>query len=101
MNGQTVPLGRQFAAGLIAGTDDADPASASAAADGADGASAPDAATDGTPAASNFDWVLTNADEASAGLGSGRYAAVVTIPAALLGRGDLDRRARRPPRGRR
>ena len=80
VNGQTVPLGRQFAAGLIAGTDDADPASASAA---ADGASPTDAATDGTPAASNFDWVLTNADEASAGLGSGRYAAVVTIPASF------------------
>ncbi len=78
VDGQTVPLGRQFAAGLIAGTDDSDPASASAT---AVGTSAPDAATDDSPAASNFDWVLTNDDEASAGLSAGRYAAVVTIPA--------------------
>ena len=78
VNGQTVPLGRQFAAGLIAGTDDSDPASASAAADGAASA---DATTESTPAPSNFDWVLTNDDEASAGLNAGRYAAVITIPA--------------------
>ena len=78
VNGETVPLGRQFAAGLIAGTDDSDPASASAA---ADGTSTADATTESTPAPSNFDWVLTNDDEASAGLNAGRYAAVITIPA--------------------
>ncbi|MCD2443141.1 hypothetical protein LQ757_12730 [Agromyces sp. SYSU K20354] len=77
VDGQTVPLGRQFAAGLIAGTAGSDPGSASAA---ADGTSPTDATPDGTPAASNFDWVLTNDDEASAGLSAGRYAAVVTIP---------------------
>jgi putative membrane protein len=56
VNGSTVPLGRQFAAGLIEGPSD------------------PAAST------SNFTWVLTNGDEASLGLSSGRYAAVVTIP---------------------
>ncbi|MET0767935.1 MAG: YhgE/Pip family protein [Aeromicrobium sp.] len=54
VNGQTTPLGRQFAAGLIDGT--------------------------GSGAASNFTWVLTNDDEAADGLRSSRYAAVVTIP---------------------
>ncbi len=49
---QTVPLGRQLAGGLVDG-------------DGSD---------------TNFSWVLTDADDASSGLGSGRYAAVVTIP---------------------
>ena len=79
VNGQTVPLGRQFAAGLIGGGRGADTAataakcqsgsdaSASAAAVGHERGS--DAATE-RPAtdASNFDWVLTNDDEAAAGL---------------------------------
>jgi putative membrane protein len=52
INKQTVPLGRQLAGGLVNG-------------DGSD---------------TNFSWVLTDADDASNGLGSGRYAAVVTIP---------------------
>lgn len=56
VNGNTVPLGRQFAAGLIEGPSD--PAEST----------------------SNFTWVLTNGDEASLGLSTGRYAAVVTIP---------------------
>ncbi len=51
LNGQTVPLGRQLSAELI----DAD-------------------------ANQNFTWVLADASHASAGLSSGRYAAVVTIP---------------------
>jgi putative membrane protein len=51
VSGQTVPLGRQLAGGLVAGNVD-----------------------------QNFDWVLTDADDASAGLKSGVYAAVVTIP---------------------
>ena len=59
VNGTTVPLGRQFAAGLIAGTTNAD-------------------AQQAPP--NNFSWILTNDDEAKSGLASGRYAAVVTIP---------------------
>ena len=55
LDGQTVPLGRQLAGGLVAGPD-------------------------GDSAARNFDWVLTDAADAAAGLGSGRYAAVVTVP---------------------
>lgn len=55
LNGQTVPLGRQFAAGLIDGGDD-------------------------VASNENFSWNLTAADDAAAGLKSGRYAAVVTIP---------------------
>ncbi|HEY0239002.1 MAG TPA: YhgE/Pip family protein [Friedmanniella sp.] len=55
---QTVPLGRQLAGGLV---------------DGASGSG--DQKSD-----TNFAWVLTDAADASDGLGSGRYAAVVTIP---------------------
>ena len=51
LNGQTVPLGRQLSAQLI----DAD-------------------------SSQNFTWVLADASHATAGLNSGRYAAVVTIP---------------------
>ncbi len=56
IDGQLVPLGRQMAAGLAE----------------------PDAldTVDGT----TFDWVLTDAGDAAAGLQDGRYAAVVTIP---------------------
>lgn len=61
VNDKTVPLGRQFAAGLIAG--------------GQSGS--------GPGTGQNFDWVLTNDAEAAGGLSSGRYAAVVTIPAAF------------------
>jgi putative membrane protein len=63
VNGKTVPLGRQFAAGLIAG-------SANASASGATSNANP----------SNFDWILTNDDDAKAGLLDGRYVASVTIP---------------------
>ena len=51
---QTVPLGRQLAGGLVTGGDTAE--------------------------GKNFDWVLTDAKDATAGLQSGHYAAVVTIP---------------------
>ncbi|MFL6026469.1 MAG: YhgE/Pip family protein [Friedmanniella sp.] len=51
LEGTTVPLGRQLAGGLVT----ADPEQ-------------------------NFDWVLTDEADAAAGLRSGRYAAVVTIP---------------------
>lgn len=50
VNGQMVPLGRQLAAGLVARRDD------------------------------NLTWTLADAPHAKAGLESGRYAAVVTIP---------------------
>ena len=51
VNGQPVPLGRQLAGGLVADNNDR-----------------------------NFSWVLTDEQDASDGLESGRYAAVVTIP---------------------
>ncbi|WP_456283829.1 YhgE/Pip family protein [Microbacterium sp. JZ101] len=54
IDGQTVPLGRQLAAGLVEGSDDLD---------------------------SNLDWVLSNEDDAEEGLADGTYQAVVTIPA--------------------
>lgn len=50
INGQLVPLGRQLAGGLVASKEE------------------------------NFDWTLVDAADASSGLASGRYAAVVTIP---------------------
>ncbi|WP_285115246.1 hypothetical protein [Leifsonia sp. fls2-241-R2A-40a] len=70
-NGQTIPLGRQFAGALISG------GSVSIAA-----GSSSTAPTEPPPSddASNFDWVLTNDDDARAGLQSGHYAAVMTIP---------------------
>ncbi|BCJ44164.1 hypothetical protein GCM10010168_09770 [Actinoplanes ianthinogenes] len=49
--GQTIPLGRELAAKLVAHTGD------------------------------NYTWVLTDADDAAAGLDSGKYAVAVTIPA--------------------
>ena len=61
INKQTVPLGRQLAGGLV------------------NGGTADDKKSDDT-STTNFAWVLTDADDASNGLGSGRYAAVVTIP---------------------
>jgi putative membrane protein len=57
LNGQTVPLGRQLAAGLV-GT--AKPGSAKA--------------------GKNFTWVITDKADAADGLDSGEYAAVITIP---------------------
>ena len=53
VNGQTIPLGRQLAGDL---THDADSA---------------------------YTWVLTDADDATAGLADGSYAAVVTIPSSF------------------
>lgn len=50
IDGQTVPLGRQLAAGLIGSDDD------------------------------NFTWLVTDDDDAAAGLADGTYAAVITIP---------------------
>ena len=54
IDGQPVPLGRQLSGGLVEGDPDN-----------------PD---------QNFSWHLSDPDDAAAGLESGRYAAVVTIP---------------------
>ncbi|MET4637568.1 YhgE/Pip domain-containing protein [Mycetocola sp. 2940] len=51
LEGQTVPLGRQLAAGLVGGASD-----------------------------TNYTWVLTDEDDAVDGLSTGEFAAVVTIP---------------------
>jgi putative membrane protein len=56
LDGQTVPLGRQLAGGLVTGGSGEDEVE------------------------TNFDWVLTDEADARAGLESGAYAAVVTIP---------------------
>ncbi|WP_277207492.1 YhgE/Pip domain-containing protein [Isoptericola croceus] len=53
VDGQTAPLGRQLAAGLVEGAEDSDV---------------------------NYDWTLTDAEHATDGLADGTYAAVVTIP---------------------
>lgn len=89
LNGQTVPLGREFAAGLIAGeapsTDDAPPPTTPSPTGQADTAAAaapaqPAESSDADDGVPDFTWILTNADDAASGLRSGRYAAVVTIP---------------------
>ncbi len=53
IDGQTVPLGRQLSAGLVGGESSDD---------------------------MNYTWVVTDGDDASAGLASGDFTAVVTIP---------------------
>lgn len=65
LDGQTVPLGRQLAGGLVGGGS-TDSMSASAA-----GADLSD---------TNYNWILTDEEDADAGLKSGKYTAVVTIP---------------------
>ncbi|WP_062520316.1 hypothetical protein [Demequina silvatica] len=70
LDGQTVPLGREFAAELIGGEAGA----------GAPRDPGPDASASPAPAEQGFTWVLTNADDANAGLDAGRYAAIVRIP---------------------
>jgi len=57
LDGQYVPLGRQLAGKLTSLKD-----------------------TTATNSGGNYKWVVTNADDAAAGIQSGRYAAVVTIP---------------------
>ena len=64
LDGQTVPLGRQLAAGLVGGSS----SSSSTSAAGADLSD------------TNYNWVLTDEEDATAGLTSGRFTAVVTIP---------------------
>lgn len=95
VNGQTIPLGREFAAALMdpaAGGSDPSPtptASSSSPAPALSSSSSPSPSaspgddlegSDGSVTQRTLDWVLTNADEAAAGLASGRYAAIVTIP---------------------
>ena len=70
VDGQTVPLGREFAANLIGGD----------AGLGAPDDPGPDATATPAPAEPNFTWVLTNDADARTGLEAGTYAAVVTIP---------------------
>lgn len=53
LNGQPVPLGRQLTGGLVKGASDQP---------------------------SNIDWVISNDEDAAAGLADGTYTAVVTIP---------------------
>lgn len=72
INKQTVPLGRQLAGGLVNGGPTAP--------SGESGGVVPEG-TSGDKGDTNFSWVLTDAEDASSGLASGRYAAVVTIPA--------------------
>lgn len=66
LNGQTVPLGRQLAAGLVTGGETTSTAAV--------------ANVSGSDSSENFTWVLTDADDAASGLASGDYATVVTIP---------------------
>lgn len=53
VNGQLAPLGRQLTAGLVEGSDDVE---------------------------SNIDWVISNTEDAKAGLADGTYQAAITIP---------------------
>ena len=76
VNGQLTPLGRLLAGELVKGGKTPD--SASSGSDGA--ASAGSGSGTGIDADTNFTWVLTDADDAKAGLDDGRYATVVTIP---------------------
>ncbi|MCJ1703041.1 YhgE/Pip domain-containing protein [Rathayibacter sp. VKM Ac-2926] len=83
LNGQTVPLGRQLAAGLVTGgeTDAATPAPS---ASGTPSPSAsPAANVSGSDSTGNFTWVLTDKDDAAKGLADGSYATVVTIPSSF------------------
>jgi len=106
INGQTVPLGRQLAAGLI-GTNGTSSNSTSAPNSSAPPTASPTATApatapstaapstnppntalpvapieaSGSAASLNYTWVITDASDAAAGLTSGRYAAVITIPA--------------------
>lgn len=66
VDGQTVPLGRQLAAGLVSGGETADASAGEAKAVPASDAS--------------YDWQITDEAGAADGLADGTYAAVVTIP---------------------
>ena len=73
INGQTVPLGRQLAAGLVTGgTEESTPTPSAS--------PTPAPNVSGSDSTSNFTWVLTDKDDAAEGLADGSYATVVTIP---------------------
>lgn len=97
VNGQTVPLGRELAAGLVTSTGATASATTSPTATPSTSASpspttspsptvspstspTPAANVSGSDATTNFTWVVTDASDAAAGLADGRYATVVTIP---------------------
>ncbi len=77
IDGQTVPLGRQLTAGLVTGGSDSGSATGSGSGSEDDGRAAN---VSGSDDPGNFDWVITDADEAAAGLAAGDYSTVVTIP---------------------
>lgn len=81
LDGQTVPLGRQLAAALVTGKASFDPADRGD--DETTSSSTAVANVSGTSSPSSFVWVLSDADDAKAGLEDGRYGAVVTIPASF------------------
>ncbi|AZZ53277.1 hypothetical protein C1I64_15390 [Rathayibacter festucae DSM 15932] len=83
LNGQTVPLGRQLAAGLVTGgeTDAATPAPSASGTPSP--SSSPAANVSGSDSTGNFTWVLTDKDDAAKGLADGSYATVVTIPSSF------------------
>ncbi|TDX74544.1 putative membrane protein [Rathayibacter sp. PhB151] len=86
LNGQTVPLGRQLAAGLVTGgeTDAATPApSASGTPSPSASSASPAANVSGSDSTGNFTWVLTDKDDAAKGLADGSYSTVVTIPSSF------------------
>lgn len=66
VNGQIVPLGRVLAAELISGGESSPLGDSDATADG--------------EKRTNFTWVLTNEEDAAAGIADGRFATSVTIP---------------------
>ncbi|PPF11250.1 MULTISPECIES: YhgE/Pip domain-containing protein [unclassified Rathayibacter] len=87
INGQTVPLGRQLAAGLVTGGTDS--ASSDAPSSTPSASATPSASTtpvpnvSGSDSTGNFTWVLTDKDDAAKGLADGSYATVVTIPSSF------------------
>ena len=80
VDGQTVPLGRQLASGLVtssgpaSGTRSSGPTSGT----GSTGTSTTDVS--GHTSTTNLTWEITSAADADAGLASGRYVAAVVIP---------------------
>lgn len=72
IDGQTVPLGRQLAAGLVTSSGPDSGSSSTADAGAVD--------VSGHTSTTNLTWEITNGSDADAGLASGRYVAVVVIP---------------------
>ena len=83
VDGQTVPLGRQLAGGLVTSTGATSSSASSTASASAVPSASPTSSVanvSGSDASTNFTWVITDASDAKAGLADGRYATVVTIP---------------------